>query len=266
MEKINLLEAQINDKFTLSDSKNIIVNTPFLSLGEQEVFFNFLKKEGCNPQNCHYNSQEFFLYGGKEDCDRKILFILPSYLNKEDLIQSINNGEYIQILKVQPKNSKFADNLTHRDYLGALMNLGLKRDEFGDIYVKNNIGYIFVTERSTTFVKDNLTKIKRTDVISSLIYLKDSDLKIEFQDIYINVSANRLDAIIAEVFNLSRGKAQEYISKELVSVNDVICTNCSVALKENYRVSVRGKGKFKFIELQNKTRKDRQIVYIKKYI
>ena len=70
----------------------------------------------------------------------------------------------IVTLKIAPKSEKFADKLTHRDFLGALMSLGIEREVLGDIVIRDNVGYLFAKEDIAEYIKDSLTEIKHTAV------------------------------------------------------------------------------------------------------
>lgn len=267
MEKEGYLKAKILEKARRVNLKDILLYTKFLTLSEQNDFFKILKDEGFSLLDNSIYEVPYFLYGGYEDSDRKVIFFLPSYIKKEELINDItNNSNIITCLKIEPKNVKFSDTLTHRDILGSLMNLGYSREEFGDILTDGTTSFLYLLKEISSEVINSLTKIKHTDVIIKEISPNECTYRQNFEIKLINISSNRLDAIIAEAFNLSRGKAQEFIEKECVFVNGETKTNNSYVLKNESRVSIRGKGKFIFLEELNQTRKGRIVAKIKKYI
>ena len=267
MEKEGYLRSQILEKARKVSLIDTLLYTKFLTLSEQNDFFKVLKNEGISSLENSIYGTPYFLYGGYEDSDRKLIFFLPSYLTNNELIDDINNnGNIITCLKIEPKNIKFSDSFTHRDILGALMNLGYAREEFGDILTDGTICYLFLLKEISTEIVSSLTKIKRTDVVIKEIKPSECLYRPKYEIKSINISSNRLDTIIAEAFNLARGKAQELIEKECVFINGETKTNNSISLKNDSRVSIKGKGKFIFLEEINQTRKGRIVAKIKKYI
>ena len=266
MEKESILKSQIFEKANNSYYKDILLNTNFLTLSEQDYFYKALKEEGISLLSEKIFNTPYLLYGGYEEADRKVIFFIPSYISKNELISNINEGQYIKCLYIYPKNIKFSDNFTHRDILGSLMNLGYERDEFGDILTDGKNSYVFIMDHLINKIKDELTKIKHTDVLTKIITPKECPLRPKFELININISSNRLDVIVAEAFNISRSKAQELIVNECVFINGEIKTSNSFSLINNSRVSVKGKGKFIFLEEIKETRKGRLVANIKKYV
>ena len=266
MEKESILKSQIFEKANNSYYKDILLNTNFLTLSEQDYFYKALKEEGISLLSEKIFNTPYLLYGGYEEADRKVIFFLPSYISKNELISNINEGSYIKCLYIYPKNIKFSDTFTHRDILGSLMNLGYEKDEFGDILTDGKNSYVFIMDHLINKIKDELIKIKHTDVLSKIITPKECPLRPKFEIVNINISSNRLDVIVAEAFNISRSKAQELIINECVFINGEIKTSNSFSLINNSRVSVKGKGKFIFLEEIKETRKGRLVANIKKYI
>ena len=264
MEEIDVLIARVKELAHRSSSKGYITHTDFLSLSEQNYFFNFLMESHIDPKKKKYLDADFILDGGHEDSDRKMIFFIPSFLNdKEVLDEEITSC--ISCVHIYPKNIKFADNLNHRDYLGALMKLGYERDQYGDILTEGLDGYVFINRQISSFVKDEIKKVKHTVVDVEEIPLKDCPFKQNYNEKVIHISSERIDCIIAEVFNLSRRDAQELIGKECVFVDGLTIKNNSHNLKENNRVSIRGHGKFIYLSNPKETRRGRLVSKVKIY-
>ena len=175
----------------------------------------------------------------------------------------------ITILKVQPLIDKFSDQLNHRDFLGAIMNLGIDRSVVGDILVKDNKrAYIYCLDSIADFIQDNLTKIKHTNVrCVALTETEDlSELAPTLQDIRVIVSAPRFDAIVAAVTKTSRSEALSLFKGQKVILNGRVSERNSITLKENDTFSVRGYGKYKYISSGGETRKGRLYVNLQQYI
>lgn len=171
----------------------------------------------------------------------------------------------ITILKVSPLNVKFADTLTHRDFLGALMNLGIERDQIGDIAVKDNEAYIFVTDKMADYICEKLDKVKHTSVKCEITdNIPDGELyRCENEEII--VSSVRIDCVTAGIFKLSRKEAQNLIESEKVFVNSRAVISVSKELCENDIVSVRGHGKFVFSGEKSRTKKGRIVIAVGVY-
>ena len=168
-------------------------------------------------------------------------------------------------LKIAPANRRFAEELTHRDYLGAIMNLGIERSMIGDIVLQEGNAWVFVMEKMSRYLAENLTMIRHTSVITE-ITSDFSDLpEPETEEVSGTVSSVRLDSVVALCARLSRTKAAVYIEGEKVSVNGAVCTNVSLNLRGGEILSIRGIGKFRFGEPGNLTKKGRTSVVVYRY-
>lgn len=265
MEEKEILRSRIKELSARALNDSYVTHTAFLSMSEQALFFSILKEEKVNLSTQKYAGVSYLLYGGHQDDDRKVLFFLPYYLTQEEEREKEAKGETFSCLFVYPKNERFADVLTHRDYLGALMHLGVKREMYGDILTDGKKAYIFIFNSVIQQVKEELVKIKHTTVQSEILKPQDCSFSLRFEEKDINVPSLRLDAILSETFHISRRDGQILIGSECVFVNGMTTKNNSYILKENDRVSVKGKGKFLFLCSGNVSKKGRLFVKIKKY-
>lgn len=224
-------KSDINNKFTFSNFLN-----------EAEINELLAKKSAFVP---------FTLFGGCNGASRQMV----RFGDENELYYSEDFP--IVSLKIQPKNKKFADTLTHRDYLGALMNLSIEREHIGDIIIKDNEAFVFVTSKMSPFICENLTKIKHTDVNCFECEFIQTDKLFELEEITVLSSSLRADCIICAVHNLSRNEAASYFSEKKVYVNSLLCENPSKQLKATDTVSVRGFGKFIFNKELSQTKKGR---------
>ena len=194
------------------------------------------------------------LFGGYDGAERCVI----------GFGESIKSSDFpICCIKIEPLQQKFADSLSHRDFLGSLMNLGINRNTLGDIMIKDNCGYLFCLESMSEYISENLTRIKHTSVKCSVVS-SDFELPInEPEEKEIVVSSLRADAVISAVYKLSRNETAELFNKELVFINSKAITKTSVILKENDIVSVRHKGRFIFDGQLRTTKKDRIVVCVK---
>lgn len=175
----------------------------------------------------------------------------------------------ISIIKVQPVIDKFSDELNHRDFLGAVMNLGIERNMIGDIVVREGKkAYIYCNESISGYICDNLTKIKHTNVKCCILdsSAETAELKPEFKDISVVVASDRFDAVAACVTKLSRSETLNLFKSKKVTLNGRLCEKNSISLKENDTFSLRGYGKYIYCGCGNVTRKGKIYVYLKQYI
>lgn len=265
MEETDYLKGRFRDLANRTISNSYLTHSEFLSLSEQGIFYDMLKEEHISYQDRKYHGISYFFYGGHEEDDRKILYFLPPYLTKEEVLKEESEGASFACLHISPRNVKFADTLTHRDYLGALMHLGIRREMYGDILTDGTEGYVFVLNGVKDNIKEELDKIRHTSVKVEEILPRDCPFKMRFETEDINISSNRLDSVLAEVYHLSRRDAQVLIADSCIFINGMTCMNNSHELKENDRISVKGKGKFVFLNEGKRSRKNRLFCKIKRY-
>ena len=198
---------------------------------------------------------KYSLFGGYENADRCV----AAFSNDE--IYSYP----IVCIKIKPLQQKFSDKLTHRDFLGALMNLGIERGMLGDIKIINNEGYLFCLDKISQYIVDNLSSIKHTSVKCKIIDdIPELFNQIPDEEEYI-VSSLRIDTVVSAVFKMSRNSASQLINQEKIFINSKTVYKDSVQLKEGDVVSVRGYGKFIYSQTVNETRKHKMVVAIRLY-
>lgn len=222
-----------------NSSKGKVFLTKFLTLEEQAIVSN--KKYNC------------VLF--PEDCERK-----RALFND---VNCIENDFNISIIKIS-YNKKY-DKIGHRDVLGSLMGLGIKRECIGDIIVDEDI-YVYVIKEMQEFIKNNLVQIGKAIVdveFSSFEELKEISVDKYIED-QIIVSSYRLDTIISDVCCLSREKAKQYISLKNVKINGVINTNPDYIVKIDDLISIHRFGRIILKEEIKKTKKDKYVLSILK--
>ena len=198
---------------------------------------------------------KYSLFGGYENADRCV----AAFSNDE--IYSYP----IVCIKIEPLQQKFSDKLTHRDFLGALMNLGIEREMLGDIKILNNEGYLFCLDKISQYIVDNLSSIKHTSVKCKIIDdIPELFNQIPDEEEYI-VSSLRIDTVVSAVFKMSRNSASQLINQEKIFINSKTVYKDSVQLKEGDVISVRGYGKFIYSQTVNETRKHKMVVVIRLY-
>lgn len=167
----------------------------------------------------------------------------------------------IKLIKTEPKNKKFSDSLCHRDILGALMSLGIKRETLGDILISEDFSVIICLEKVAEYICENLESIRHTSVRCTLLdRLPDnilSELSERSETLTVFTSSLRTDALVAAVFSLSRNDAQKIIAAERVFSNGRLITSPSFTVTEGAQISVRGFGRFYLDRPPTETKKGR---------
>lgn len=213
----------------------------FLDPREQWIFQSVLGK---------HPDYQWELFGGDPDSERKRAILAPYY-------EEIKPKDFgLTLLKAQYP-TKFVE-LTHRDVLGSFMSLGIKRSKLGDLFVKDGVIQIVVDEDISTYVQMNLTKIKNASVTFQDIELSEI-IKSEEQWLENEgtVSSPRLDAILKEIYRLSRSKASEAIGKGMIKVNHQLVEDPSFIVHEGDVLSFRGKGRAVVELFHGITKKDK---------
>lgn len=197
-----------------------------------------------------------FLYGGYSNAERCVA----------GFGDELEGYQFpIVCIKIEPAQQKFADKLTHRDFLGSLMNLGINRNTLGDIKIKDNIGYLFCLESISQYIIDSVSRIKHTTVRCETIEELPAFINELPEAEEIIVSSVRADAVVASVYKLSRNQATQLFNQERVFINSKVAYKESLVLKNGDIVSVRGFGKFIFEDVLRKTKKDRNVVTVRVY-
>ena len=238
------------DLAEMSYRRGIPTSTDFLTLYEQDFFYQ-IKKE-LPPVYA-------MLSGGNSISERKLAIFYP---DRE--YEAYAEYRPIAVLRLSPVQEKFADELTHRDYLGALMSLGIERSVLGDIMQEGHTAYLYCKEGMADYIIENLTSVKHTSI---RIERAEESVEIApaFEEITGSVAAPRLDSVIALAFHGSRSSLSGLIEGGKVFVNSRLVESNSYQLKDGDIVSVRGCGKFIFKETMRTTKKGRVYISLNKY-
>lgn len=172
----------------------------------------------------------------------------------------------IVCVHISPLQQKFAQALNHRDFLGSLMNLGIERSKLGDIVIKDDSAYVFVVGTIGNLICNELTRVKNTSVMGKIIEDAGDIPHPQFMDVQIQIKSERLDAVIAKAYNLSRSQSAELFAAQKVFVNGRLMENESYVPKLKDVISVRGCGKFVYEGVEGSSRKGNLYASIKKYV
>lgn len=244
-----LLGKRFSELAARSASRGCYVFTDFLGLAEQSVL-SYCKEAKVAGVT---------LFGGTPGCER----VMARFGSAERL--GYEEDFPIVCVRAMPVAPKFADVLTHRDLLGAVMNLGIERETVGDIFLRDGGAYLFVEEKIAPFLTENLTRAKHTDLTLSITPPPEG-LLVRTEPLTVQIGGERLDAIIARVFSLSREDAQSLFSKRLVFLNGRCTESVSVTPREGDIVSVRSHGRFLYHGVTSLSKKGKLNVLVEKYV
>ena len=247
MDKEELFIKRIRELANMAYQRDITTFTDFLNLNEQNIL---------NSQNFHKLGVTAESFGGYENAERQMVAFHSDALTF--------TWEYpIDCIRLEPKAVKFSEDLTHRDYLGAILNLGVDRSVVGDILIEDHTASFFCLHRMTDFFLENLCRVRHTTVVASRIEDPGEFPQPPITDTCASV---RLDSLIALAFGTSRSSIVHCIEEGLVFVNGKLITSNGYEPKEGDIISVRKKGRFIFDGVSRRTKKGRLGVRILLYI
>ena len=249
-----LLYSKVNDMIEKAERGRLAFSS-FMTPSEVAQVENYLTHVKC--------TYEWFFDGGYEGAERKMLVIMPDYLSEEYL----DRNEIFRAVFI--KNSGYAE-LDHRSYLGAIMNLSVKRETLGDIIVTDEGAVVFCTLPIASMLADNPSPLERVGRDKVKVSYADENIYKNYERNYERstgiMASLRLDCALAAVTGLSRASAQERISHGQVQLNyrEELCA--SAEIKTGDILSVRGTGKFVIEEIAGETRSGRIKINIKRYV
>lgn len=254
-EEDRLLVSKMLDQIALCSKRNKIQNIDFLDARQKLLLEKILKSNKI---------KNYIIFGGFEEAERNVIIFYPEKWTKEIVEKNYESiMQVIQILLPNDLQGKY----THRDYLGGLMKLGLKREKIGDIVVWEEGAHIIVLNEIVPFLEQHLSTLTRFQ--KSQISIKEINeihkCAINKEEIKIIVSSTRLDNIVSELCKTSRTKAEEIIRAERVFVNYEVVTKDSKTINVGDKITIRGKGKFEIVEQIGNTKKGRYILRVEKY-
>ncbi len=226
------------------------VYSDFLSPYEMAIVRRVLDKAGG----------VFYTFTGGYDGAERVTAVMSSDFIEQE--ESLNSAP-LSILRMTPAADK---PLSHRDYLGSLLGLGVKREKIGDILVYENYADVFLIDKIAEYISYNLDRIGNTKVQCELlqIYQYTAPAKKE-KIITATVASLRADSVAASGFSVSRTKVLEYFKAQRVNVNWEVVQNPSKQLSEGDVISIRGKGRIVLEKVGGTTKKDRINIMIKRF-
>lgn len=230
-KELQQLKNRLVELADMAYTQNRYTYTPFLGLAEQQAYYAVEREVAYAGVN---------MEGGTSLCERKMIrFGEPGY----------EEAYPIAAVRIAPKAPKFSENLTHRDFLGSLMNLGIERDVLGDLFVeaqKEQGALLFCHENIADYIVEHLDRVRHTNVSCKRMEGEIVVQSAEPERISVTVSSPRADGVISKVYNLSREESRDLFNNGRIFINGIQTQNASCQLKEEDAVTVRGFGKFIF--------------------
>lgn len=249
MEQIELIK-RISDLALRCDRNGCLTHSAFLTPAECYLL---------ETRKLPVGEAKLVFSGGRDDCERKVAFFLPYYLQETDF----DIGEIIKAVKIRSYFGKPG----HRDYLGAVLGLGIERDRIGDLLLFDDTAYLFCLSSVVSVLLRELEKVGRISVKTEQIALTDVPVsERKTKKITFTVKSLRLDAVTGDLFGVSRTLAAELIREGAVTLNYTICEKVDAPVKEGDTLSVHGKGKGRISQIGGRSRKDRLFVEAELYL
>lgn len=256
LKEEQLLNKRLIELSRTAYHRDIITYSDFLNLNELNILHSL-------PKDQLYTS--YITFGGYDLAERQMAAFLPDAL----YLRGTSARDYdfpFHALSIEPLHDKYAEELTHRDYLGAILNLGIDRSKLGDIIVEGKQAVIFIHASLNDFLMEELTRVRHTSVLLKEIRLEDYHYTPRYEEIKGTVASVRLDSLLSLAFSASRTKLTGLIEGAKVFVNGRLMTTNSYQVNEGDVISVRGMGKFRYQGTLSRTKKNRIFVVIHKYI
>ena len=242
MKKEQLPLIKVLDKIKIFEKKQEITHTNFLDPAEQIEIQNVIRKV---PHT---------LVGGYSEAERKVLVIGSAE-------EETKPYDFLKVIRIEANK-----NLSHRDILGSLLGLGIKREMIGDILINANLADIIVLKEISSYVLQNLNKIGK-EKVKAYEHKLEELLQIENtkKEIKTTVASLRVDAIVSCGIGVSREISSKLIQTQKVKLNHKLLENASKKISEGDILSIRGYGRLELVSILGETRKDRIRIILKRY-
>lgn len=204
------------------------IYSDFLSPGEQSLLLSL-----------GYRAEPFLLIGGFDGSERKL-----ACFGSEDLCYSPAEPP-ISCIRIFPKNAKFSGRMGHRDILGSLMGLGIRRETLGDILIHDGMTWVLCLTSITDYILSQLETVGRTTVVARIDTIPTFAAQMP-EPVVLAAASDRVDALIAAVYKLSRAEASEAIRQGLVFIDSRQVSDPSCKVSPGAIVNLRGRGRFLF--------------------
>ena len=256
-----LLKNRIIDLAMQADTQGIYTCTRFLTPQEQSVV---LALKPTLPITVRLIGRSSLPAGNNDGVSDSSIRKLAVFGDEESL--GYEWEDPIRILHIRPKSQKFAQELSHRDYLGSLMALGIERELTGDIVVRKKEAWVFALDTIVPFLCENLTQVSHTMVLCEEVCEDVPELAPQFQAFSFNAASERMDILLSQVTGQNREDAKKLIKDDKVFINGLLVMSAGHKLRKGDEIVVRGYGKYIYDGVTSTTRKGRCNITLRKYI
>ena len=248
MKEEELLRKRLAELADKAYTQSVYTYTHFLNEYEQSIYKEMQKELSFTDSH---------LEGGHEYFTRAV-----AVFGSEDMFGY--QGEIpLACARISPVFDRYAENLSHRDYLGAMMHLGIERHQLGDILIDGKEAYVFCFSHIGHLLEEELTRVRHTQVRTEITRWEESGYQQKFLKKEGFAASTRLDAIVSLAFGLSRKASGQLLKKQKIFVNGKLFLSGDGRLETGDVISVRGYGKFLLEGLGKQSRKGRQLIVLK---
>ncbi len=253
------LLARVADLFRRAEAGEVTY-TPFLTPREQKLV----------REKYVFAGERILPLGGYADAERRRVYLLPPYMSEldADTKDALLAEELAASLVAICVTGSGYRELSHRDFLGAVLNLGIERDAIGDICVVSPFEAVLFCDRLMgEFLRESLTRVARDAVkVKEICLPQNFDGGRKFEPCTDTVASPRADAVVAALCNLSRERAQALFAQSLVEIDYEPTEKYDREVNEGAVITVRGHGKFIVRSLSDKTKKGRLRLQADRYV
>lgn len=258
-----ILLARLDDKARQCSENSMLTSSDFLDMHQRSL---------AAEMRLNYPDVKRIFYGVFDGAERCVAVFLPEYIeaeNTEELAAYFaENPEDNPLAVIEIEKDKFSPDLSHRDYLGALMGLGIRRELTGDINVEKNGCKMAVISKIATFIADNMDKAGRGTLKAKIIPAAEAAEGTKSTGVAdsFTVSSMRLDSVVKNAFRVSRGDAANAVESGVVFVNDVECLKPDKKIGAGDKIVFRRKGRIIINDCSAVSKKGRIIVEITRFM
>ena len=246
-----IFKKRVTEWANRSWNQGVYCFSHFLDLAQRSDFLSLVPSLPPTPWR---------LFGGAEGGERQMLGF-----GNEDTC-GYDAPFPIQCLKIAPLSAKFAEPLTHRDYLGSLMALGMERETMGDIVVRKDGAYLFCEERIAPYIMEHFVQARHTSLSCEIVEGLPEGALFETKRLSVQLASQRVDALIAHVFKMSRGDAQDLFPAGKVFVSGRLCESPGYTPKPGDIISVRGFGRMKYMGIESLSKKGKENTAVELFV
>lgn len=251
MDNMKFIHASIEDQIERAIRQDIPIYTKFFNRSEQNYIEQFLSRT---------DDIVYKVFGGYDQAERCIFAIYNPFVDYD-----ISGYMPIEVLRIEWPSQY--NQIGHRDILGSILGLGIKREVIGDIIVGDSMAYAFVIEEMSHYIVQNLVKIGNASVKVECLDIGEVDIKAPTPESIMAVVASlRLDCIVGAGFGLSRTKSLALVKSGRVMLNWEVCVKPSQSIESGDIITIRGMGRVRYLDIVRRTRKDRLSIEIERYM